>query len=26
MAYQIQSYQHWACHLGRDDLSYGQFG
>jgi ferredoxin-NADP reductase/MOSC domain-containing protein YiiM/ferredoxin len=26
MAYQIQSYQHWARHLGRDDFGYGQFG
>jgi MOSC domain-containing protein YiiM len=26
MAYQIQSYQHWARHLGRDDFGYGRFG
>jgi ferredoxin-NADP reductase/MOSC domain-containing protein YiiM len=24
--YQIQSYQHWQRHLGRDDLTYGNFG
>jgi MOSC domain-containing protein YiiM len=26
MVYQVQSYEHWAKFLGRDDLSYGQFG
>jgi ferredoxin-NADP reductase/MOSC domain-containing protein YiiM len=26
MVYQIQSYQHWEQHFGRDDLGYGQFG
>src|SRR5262245_55308206 len=26
LVYQIQSYQHWGQHFGRDDLSYGQFG
>jgi ferredoxin-NADP reductase/MOSC domain-containing protein YiiM/ferredoxin len=26
MVYQIQSYQHWQQHFGRDDFSYGQFG
>ena len=24
--YQIQSYEHWRQHLGRDDLGYGNFG
>jgi ferredoxin-NADP reductase/MOSC domain-containing protein YiiM len=24
--YQIQSYDHWRQHLGRDDLAYGNFG
>jgi ferredoxin-NADP reductase/MOSC domain-containing protein YiiM len=24
--YQIQSYEHWRQHLGRDDLAYGNFG
>ncbi len=26
LVYQIQSYRYWARHLGRDDLSRGQFG
>jgi ferredoxin-NADP reductase/MOSC domain-containing protein YiiM len=26
MVYQIQSYQHWQQHFGRDDFGYGQFG
>jgi ferredoxin-NADP reductase/MOSC domain-containing protein YiiM len=26
MVYQLDSYRHWRQHLGRDDLSYGQFG
>jgi ferredoxin-NADP reductase/MOSC domain-containing protein YiiM len=26
LAYQVQSYQHWRRHFGRDDFSYGQFG
>jgi MOSC domain-containing protein YiiM len=26
LVYQIQAYQHWARHFGRDDFSYGQFG
>jgi ferredoxin-NADP reductase/MOSC domain-containing protein YiiM len=26
LVYQIQSYDHWRQHFGRDDLSYGQFG
>jgi MOSC domain-containing protein YiiM len=26
LVYQIQSYQHWQRHFGRDDFSYGQFG
>jgi ferredoxin-NADP reductase/MOSC domain-containing protein YiiM len=26
LAYQIQSYQHWQRHFGRDDLGYGTFG
>jgi ferredoxin-NADP reductase/MOSC domain-containing protein YiiM/ferredoxin len=26
LVYQIQSYQHWEQHFGRDDFSYGQFG
>ena len=26
LVYQIQSYQHWQRHFGRDDLGYGQFG
>ena len=24
--YQIQSYDHWQQHFGRDDFSYGEFG
>ncbi|MGH3187763.1 MAG: MOSC domain-containing protein [Streptosporangiaceae bacterium] len=24
--YQVQSYEHWRRHFGREDLSYGQFG
>src|SRR4051795_7786108 len=24
--YQLDSYRHWQAHLGRDDLTYGQFG
>jgi ferredoxin-NADP reductase/MOSC domain-containing protein YiiM len=24
--YQIESYRHWADHLGRDDFTYGEFG
>jgi ferredoxin-NADP reductase/MOSC domain-containing protein YiiM len=24
--YQIQSYEHWQRHFGRDDLTYGNFG
>src|SRR4051794_34112350 len=24
--YQLDSYRHWQEHLGRDDLTYGQFG
>jgi len=24
--YQLESYQHWRRHFGRDDLSYGEFG
>jgi ferredoxin-NADP reductase/MOSC domain-containing protein YiiM len=24
--YQVQSYEHWQRHFGRDDLSYGNFG
>ena len=24
--YQVQSYEHWQQHFGRDDLSYGNFG
>ena len=26
LVYQLQSYEHWARHFGRDDLSYGMFG
>ena len=26
LVYQIQSYEHWKRHFGRDDLPYGQFG
>jgi ferredoxin-NADP reductase/MOSC domain-containing protein YiiM len=26
LVYQIQSYEHWKHHLGRDDLGYGAFG
>jgi ferredoxin-NADP reductase/MOSC domain-containing protein YiiM len=26
MVYQLDSYRHWQQHLGRDDLTYGQFG
>jgi ferredoxin-NADP reductase/MOSC domain-containing protein YiiM len=26
LVYQIQSYEHWQQHLGRDDFVYGQFG
>jgi ferredoxin-NADP reductase/MOSC domain-containing protein YiiM/ferredoxin len=26
LVYQIQSYEHWRKHFGRDDLAYGQFG
>jgi ferredoxin-NADP reductase/MOSC domain-containing protein YiiM len=26
LVYQIQSYEHWRQHFGRDDFSYGQFG
>jgi ferredoxin-NADP reductase/MOSC domain-containing protein YiiM len=26
LVYQVQSYEHWRRHFGRDDLSYGQFG
>ena len=26
LVYQVQSYEHWGRHFGRDDLSYGQFG
>ena len=26
LVYQVQSYQHWRRHFGRDDLGYGQFG
>jgi MOSC domain-containing protein YiiM len=26
LVYQVQSYQHWRQHFGRDDLGYGQFG
>jgi ferredoxin-NADP reductase/MOSC domain-containing protein YiiM len=26
LVYQIQSYDHWAQHFGRDDFGYGQFG
>ena len=26
LVYQADSYRHWERHLGRDDLSYGQFG
>ena len=24
--YQLESYEHWRRHFGRDDLSYGEFG
>ncbi|MGW7379096.1 MOSC domain-containing protein [Streptomyces sp. NPDC054794] len=26
LVYQVQSYQYWRKHLGRDDLSFGMFG
>ncbi len=26
MVYQIQAYEHWRQHFGRDDLRYGMFG
>jgi ferredoxin-NADP reductase/MOSC domain-containing protein YiiM len=26
LVYQVQSYEHWRAHFGRDDLEYGQFG
>jgi ferredoxin-NADP reductase/MOSC domain-containing protein YiiM len=26
LVYQLDSYEHWKRHFGRDDLSYGQFG
>jgi ferredoxin-NADP reductase/MOSC domain-containing protein YiiM len=26
LVYQVQSYEHWRQHFGRDDLAYGQFG
>ena len=26
LVYQIESYQHWRRHFGRDDFGYGQFG
>ena len=26
LVYQVDSYRHWAEHLGRADLTYGQFG
>ena len=26
LVYQLDSYQHWAQHFGRNDFSYGQFG
>src|SRR6516162_8716469 len=26
LVYQVQSYRHWAQQLGRDDLSFGEFG
>jgi ferredoxin-NADP reductase/MOSC domain-containing protein YiiM len=26
LVYQVQSYEHWRQHFGRDDLSYGMFG
>jgi ferredoxin-NADP reductase/MOSC domain-containing protein YiiM len=26
LVYQIQSYDHWQRHFGRDDFSYGEFG
>jgi ferredoxin-NADP reductase/MOSC domain-containing protein YiiM len=26
LVYQIQSYEHWQKHFGRDDFGYGQFG
>jgi ferredoxin-NADP reductase/MOSC domain-containing protein YiiM len=26
LVYQVQSYEHWRRHFGRDDLSYGMFG
>ncbi len=26
LVYQLQSYEHWARHFGRDDLTFGTFG
>src|SRR5271154_4337452 len=26
MVYQTESYRHWEAHLGRTDLTFGQFG
>ncbi|MGH3877471.1 MAG: MOSC domain-containing protein [Actinophytocola sp.] len=26
LVYQLQSYEHWRVHFGRDDLAHGQFG
>jgi ferredoxin-NADP reductase/MOSC domain-containing protein YiiM/ferredoxin len=26
LVYQVQSYEHWQRHFGRDDLTYGEFG
>jgi ferredoxin-NADP reductase/MOSC domain-containing protein YiiM len=26
LVYQVESYEHWRRHFGRDDLPYGQFG
>jgi ferredoxin-NADP reductase/MOSC domain-containing protein YiiM len=26
LVYQVQSYEHWRHHFGRDDLGYGHFG
>ncbi|HEY7593896.1 MAG TPA: MOSC domain-containing protein [Actinophytocola sp.] len=26
LVYQVQSYEHWRRHFGRDDLDHGQFG
>jgi ferredoxin-NADP reductase/MOSC domain-containing protein YiiM len=26
LVYQVQSYEHWRRHFGREDLPYGQFG